>query len=91
MNGDVAMDEFVKPLLSLQVDPPAKGAKRFKVDGPGPSCPEYIGQLIHDKKVYTDVHKRCTCCATNTIYYRLILLLLSMITQLKLRFSIYMP
>ena len=88
MNGDVAMDEFVKPLLSLQVDPPAKGAKRFKVDGPGPSCPEYIGQLIHDKKVYTDVHKRCT---TNTIYYRLILLLLSMITQLKLRFSIYMP
>ena len=86
MNGDVAMDEFVKPLLSLQVDPPAKGAKRFKVDGPGPSCPEYIGQLIHDKKVYTGVHKRCTCCALNTIYYRLILLLLPMITQFKLRF-----
>lgn len=50
-NGDVTMDEFVKPLLSLQVDPPAKGAKRLKIDGPGPSCPEYIGQLIHDKKV----------------------------------------
>lgn len=45
------MDEFVKPLLSLQVDPPAKGAKRLKIDGPSPSCPEYIGQLIHDKKV----------------------------------------
>ena len=51
MNGDVAMDEFVKPLLSLQVDPPAKGAKRLKVDGPGSSWPEYLGQLIHDKKV----------------------------------------
>ena len=50
-NGDVMMDEFVKPLLSLQVDPPAKGAKRLKIDGPSPSCPEYIGQLIHDKKV----------------------------------------
>jgi len=52
MNGDVMMmDEHVKPLLSLQVDPPAKGAKRLKIDGPAPSCPEYIGQLIHDKKV----------------------------------------
>jgi len=54
MNGDITMaDPYVTPLLSLQVDPPAKGAKRLKIDGQSSSCPEYLGQLIHDKKVIT--------------------------------------